>query len=65
MIFSSMNVHGVKSIQAKVEPLEYAGGACSTTKLVITDADGIEFILTCFSDQPISVETICKMNRSA
>ena len=55
---SSMNVHGVQSIRAMVEPLEYGNSVCSTTKLVITGADGNEFTVTCFSDQPVAVETV-------
>lgn len=53
-----MNVHGVQSIRAKVEPLDCYGRVSSTTKLVITGADGNEFTVTCFSDQPVAVETV-------
>lgn len=55
---SSMSVHGVESIRAKVEPLECYGRVSSTTKLVITGADGNEFTVTCFSDKPVTVETV-------
>lgn len=61
---SSMNIHAVASIRAKVEPLVYGCEVCSTTKLVITDADGNEFTVTCFSDQPVAVETVHSVTRA-
>lgn len=58
MLRSSMSVHGVKSIQQKVDSFEYHSAVFSTTKLVITDEGGNEFIVTCFSDQPVTVEEV-------
>ncbi len=58
MQFASMNIHGVQSIQQKVEPLQFGAVFLNTTELTITGKDGSEFKVVCFSDKPVTVETI-------
>lgn len=58
MQFTSMNIHGVQSIQQKVEPLVYGTVFLNTTELTITGKDGTEFKVVCFSDKPVTVETV-------
>ena len=58
MQFTSMNIHGVQSISQKVEPLVYGTVFLNTTELTITGKDGSEFRVICFSENPVTVETV-------